>query len=40
MTVAHCKPVWESEEGEIHQMDAIKLVGQLPSESVDLVITN
>lgn len=39
MAIAHCKPLWICpDEGEIHQMDAIELVGQLPNESVDLVI--
>lgn len=38
MSIVHCKPIWESDQGEIHEKDAVKLVGQLPNESVDLVI--
>jgi site-specific DNA-methyltransferase (adenine-specific) len=36
--IAHSKPAFFDGTGEIHEMDAVKLVGQLPNESVDLVI--
>ena len=36
--IAHSKPAFFDGKGEIHQKDAVELVGQLPNESVDLVI--
>ena len=36
--VAHSKPSFFDGKGEIHEMDAVELVGQLPNDSVDLVI--
>ena len=35
---AHSKPAYFDGKGEIHEMDAVERVGQLPNESVDLVI--
>jgi site-specific DNA-methyltransferase (adenine-specific) len=36
--IAHCEPKYFDGTGEIHEIDAIKLAGQLPNESVDLII--